>query len=330
MNLDIAVLIVAALLFVIFSGFLSCIDTAIMVADDIRMAVLLESAGLKERTRKRLKKSGAKRDKHMAAMMVFSTLSSVLSNAMLGAMAYGKMAGPYVVVFMVALTYCSLVFSRTLPKIVARIHYDKILLRFDWLARLIYILMTPMVFLTLMWVELFKLSSKRQMNLSELKSTINFYRQEGVIESTEESMLQNVFMIKQFTLKDVIQVSQMPFVDKDCEVEQCKELAQSYFGKNLLVRSGESIVGVMYYHDLAARIISEKGGRVEELYRPVILCKSDDNLMDVLAKMKESKTPLVVVLGDDGHPQDVVSAKRIYAYILSSKQELPAPRMIGY
>ncbi|MBI6883175.1 CNNM domain-containing protein [Pseudomonas putida] len=328
MNLDIAVLIVAALLFIVFSALLACIDGAMVMADEIKMALMLENPNIKEKSRKRLIKIGAKRDKHMAAMMVFSTLTTVLSNSMLGAMAYGKMQGPYVVIFIVSLTYSNLVFARTLPKIFARANYDKILLRFDWLARMVYILMTPMVYLTLVWVDLFNLSSKRQMNLSELKSTINFYRKEGLIETTEEAMLQNVFMIKQFTLGDLAQPCNMPSVEHDSDVNDCKQLAQTFFGK-LLVKSAGEIVGVMYYHDMAARLISEKGGKVEEICRSVIVAQASDNLMDVLSRMKESKVSKVVVLAEDGQPIDVVSAKSIYTHIMTSRAEQPAPRVLG-
>lgn len=299
------------------------------MADEIKMAILLENPSIKEKSRKRLIKIGAKRDKHMAAMMVFSTLTSVLSNTMLGAMAYGKMQGPYVAMFIIANTYSSLVFARTLPKIFARGNYDRILLRFDWLARMVYILMTPMVWLTLVWVDLFNMSSKRQMSLSELKSTINYYRKEGLIETTEGDMLQNVFMIKKFTLGDLAQVCNMPTVDKDSDVSACKELAQTYFGKQVLVTSAGEIVGVMYYHDMAARIISEKGGKVEEICRAVIVGQASDNLMDVLARMKASKVSKVVVLSEEGNPLDVVSAKSIYTHILTSRTEQPAPRMLG-
>lgn len=328
MNLEIAVLLVAALLFVVFSALLACIDGAMVMADEIKLAIMLENPNLKEKNRRRLIKIGAKRDKHMAAMMVFSTLTTVLSNSMLGAMAYGKMPGPFVVAFIIGLTYSSLVFSRTLPKILARTHYDRILLRFDWLARMVYVLMTPMVYLTLVWVDLFNLSSKRQMSLSELKSTINYYRQEGLIETTEEAMLQNVFRIKKFTLSDLAQSFNMPSVERDSEVSDCKELAQTFFGK-VIVRSAGDIVGVMYYHDMAARIISGKGGKVEEICRAVIVGQASDNLMDVIARMKESKVSKVVVLSEEGQPVDVVSAKSIYTHILTSKLEQPAPRVLG-
>lgn len=315
-------------MFVVFSALLACIDGAMVMADDIKMAIMLENPDIKEKSRKRLIKIGAKRDKHMAAMMVFSTLTTVLSNSMLGAMAYGKMDGPYVVMFIIANTYSSLVFARTLPKIFARTHYDRILLRFDWLARMVYVLMTPMVYLTLVWVDLFNLSSKRQMSLSELKSTINYYRQEGLIETTEEAMLQNVFMIKKFTLGDLAQSFTMPTVEHDSDVSDHKKLAQEFFGK-VLVTAGGEIVGVMYYHDMAARIISEKGGKVHEVSRGVIVGQSSDNLMDVLARMKESKVSKVVVVSDEGQPLDVVSAKSIYTHIMTSRLEQPAPRMLG-
>ncbi len=327
MSVDIAILFMAAILFITYTGLLSSIDTAIMMADDVKMAMILEDASLKEKARNRLAKIGAKRDKHMAAMMVFSTFSSVIGNAMLGAMAYEKLSSTGVVIFIMSVTYGSLVFARTIPKIFARIHYDKILMRFAWLARWVYICMTPMVWLTLVWLRLFRMDSKRTMTLGELKSTINYYRQAGLIEKTEEALLQNVFRLKRSTLSDVLRPSTLPSVDKDCMVKDCKELAQTYFGKRILVYAGEDVVGVMYYHDLAARIISEKGGTVEEILRPVVIAEGSENLMDVLSRMKEAKVGQIVVMGESG-PLGVVSAKRLYSHILNSDIDQPANPII--
>lgn len=327
MTLDIAVLLVAALVYVSFSALLACIDSSVMMADEIRLAIMLDMPHIKDKTRKRLIKIVAKRDQHMAAMMVFSAITFGLSNSMLGAMAYGKMAGHWVMVFLMGLTYCNLVFGRTLPKLFARAHYDKVLMHFDWLARGIYLLMTPLVYLTLMWVDLFHMNNKRQMTLSELKSTINYYRKEGLIETAESEMLHNVFRIKKFTLSDLVRACNMPTVERDSDVEACRELASKYFGKQVLVKEAQEIVGVMYYHDMAARLISGKGGKVSEVCRAVIVGGAQDNLLDILSRMKEEKVSKVVVLSEDGKPLDVVSAKSIYTHILTSRSDSPSPKV---
>jgi CBS domain containing-hemolysin-like protein len=288
---------------------------------------MLDMPHIKEKTRRRLIRIVAKRDQHMAAMMVFSAIIFGLSNSMLGAMAYGKMTGPWVMVFLMGLMYCNLVFGRTLPKLFARAHYDKVLMHFDWMARIIYVIMTPLVYLTLMWVDLFHMNNKRTMTLSELKSTINYYRKEGLIETAESDMLQNVFRIKKYTLNDLVTVCKMPVIERDSDIEGCRELASKYFGKQVLVKAEGEIIGVMYYHDMAARLISGEGGKVSEVTRAVIVGGAQDNLMDILSRMKEEKVSKVVVVSEEGKPLDVVSAKSIYTHILTSRTESPSPKV---
>lgn len=331
MNLDIALLLAGAFAFVLFSGFVSCIDSAIAVADEIKIAVMMEHPEITDKQRERLRRIDAKRDQHMAAMMVFLTFNSMLSNAMLGAFAYKVMTAPHAIVFMFSLAYCTLAFARSIPKIIARTQYDKILLRYSWIARMIYILMTPMVYMTLVWIDVFKLKSKRLMNLSDLKGTINYYRKEGLIEQEEVAMLQNIMTIKKHNLGDVSQNGNLPLVHVNDDVESCKTLAQSYFGKHIAVHHDDgTIIGALYYHDLAGRLISEQGGNVCDLYRQAVIGYEDENLMEILSRMKETKIPQVVVLDRDGTPKDVVSAKRIYSHILTSKIEQPlAPRIVG-
>lgn len=314
-------------MYVSFSALLTCIDSSVMMADEIRLAIMLDMPHIKEKTRRRLIRIVAKRDQHMAAMMVFSAIIFGLSNSMLGAMAYGKMTGPWVMVFLMGLMYCNLVFGRTLPKLFARAHYDKVLMHFDWMARIIYVIMTPLVYLTLMWVDLFHMNNKRTMTLSELKSTINYYRKEGLIETTESDMLQNVFRIKKYTLSDLVTVCKMPVVERDSDIEGCRELASKYFGKQVLVKAEGEIIGVMYYHDMAARLISGEGGKVSEVTRAVIVGGVQDNLMDILSRMKEEKVSKVVVVSEEGKPLDVVSAKSIYTHILTSRTESPSPKV---
>lgn len=47
-----------------------------------------------------------------------------------------------------------------------------------------------------MWVKIFKLESKRQMSLNELKMIIKHYRKNGIIDKAEQKMLEKIFVIK--------------------------------------------------------------------------------------------------------------------------------------
>lgn len=322
MIIELAMLVVASLLVIVLSALFSSVDTALLIADDIKMSMIIEQPNLKARTKRWLTKIAAKRDKHMAASMVFMTFQGVATNSLLGVMAYKALTGSQVVIFMFVLTYANLVFARTLPKTIASNHYEAILTRFAWLARIIYYVSMPMVLLTMVWVKLFRLS-KRKMNLNELKSTINYYHSQGLIENVERRMLQNVFRIKQHSIQEVLEPATLPTVQYDSTLNDCRELAQHFFGKRMIVKRGDDIVGIMYYHDLATQLISERGGNVADICRQIILVQADEKLIDVMVKMKASKVSLVVVLDGNGQVAGVSSARKIYSYVLTANEGNP-------
>lgn len=323
MTTEIAILVMASLGVLVLSALFSSVDTALLIADDIKMSILIEQPTLKARTKKWLKRIAAKRDKHMAASMVFMTFQGVATNSVLGVMAYKALTGSQVAIYMLLLTYANLVFARTLPKTLASNHYEKILTNFAWLARIIYFVAMPMVFMTLFWVKLFRLNKKRKMNLNELKSTINYYHSEGLLGKSERGMLQNVFRIKQYRISDVLEPADLPSVHLESTLEDCRELAQHYYGKRILVTHHKELVGLMFYNDLAGRLISGKGGNVADICRQIILADASEKLIDVMVRMKETKIPLVVVVDEDGKPLGVASARKIYTYILTNNDGGP-------
>lgn len=318
MTLEIVILLVASFGVLALSALFSSVDTALLIADDIKMSIIIEQPSLKPRAKKWLKKIAAKRDKHMAASMVFMTFQGAATNSVLGVMAYKALSPSQIVIFMLLLTYANLVFARTLPKTLASNHYEPILTHFAWLARIIYFVAMPMVFMTLIWVKLFRLNKKRKMNLNELKSTINYYHSQGLLETAERGMLQNVFRIKQYSIRDVLEPGELPSVPYESSLDDCRELAQNYYGKRILVTSHNELVGIMFYNDLAGRLISEQGGKVADICRQIIVVDAGEKLIDVLVKMKSSKVSLAVVVDEEGKALGVASARKIYTYILTN------------
>lgn len=298
-----------------------------MIVDEIKMNVLFETHKVSEKTRKRLLTIVGNRDRHMTAMVVFMTFIGIASTTYLGAYAF-KILGPtHMLVYLLLSTYGNLVISRTLPKVIARTHYEWFFIKFALPVRFIYVAAWPMVMLTLVWVKLFRLNKTRKMNLQELKGAIGFYHSKGLIDKSEADMLQNVFQIKQHRIDTLFVPGTLPFVQSDATVMECKPIAINHAGNRILVTRDNLIIGVLYYRDLVTKILAEEDGYVVDLCRPVITVKGEESLLDIMVKMRESKVGQVVVVDESDSAVGVVTAKEIYTHIITSSEEVTTTRI---
>lgn len=327
MVIEIWILLGLSLLVILISGLLSTIDNCIMIVDEIKMNVLFETHEVKEKTQKRLMKVVGNRDRHMTAMVVFMTFIGIASTTYLGAYAFKVLGSSHMIIYLLLSTYGNLVLSRTFPKVIARTSYEKILIKSAFLIRFIYVVAWPMVKLTLMWVKIFRLDKVRKMNLTELKGAIDFYHTKGLIEQSEASILQNIFLIKQHRIDTLLSPASLPSIQSEATIMECKPIAINHIGNRILVKRESEIIGILYYRDLVTRILTEEDGHVVELCRPVITVKGDASLLDVMVQMRESKVGQVVVVDEANEAIGAVTAKEIYTHIITSSEEVTSTRI---
>ncbi len=323
MYLEIIALILASIFVVTISGLFALVESSIIVMDDIKLHIFMNRNDVPEKVKKRVTKIMNKKDWHITAMVVAITFSSILGSSMLGAMSAKYMPKEYIVIFTCVLTYCMLVFARTLPKIVANYRYEKILTKLSWVARMSYFLNYPFVLLTYMWVKIFKLESKRQMSLNELKMIIKHYRKNGIIDKSEQKMLEKIFSIKQEKVHEVLEkINPVIFEYDDC-IEKYRPAFENTNNKRFFVKKDNSLVGIVFYRDVAPEFVKSTSvdEPVSKYCRQAIILEADDNLMDVIVELKENNTVLgIVVDNETGEPIGTITMKQIYGYILSNEE----------
>jgi len=322
MYLEISLLILASILVVIVSGLFALVESSIIVMDDIKLHIFMNRSDVKEKTKKRISKIMEKKDWHITAMVVAITFSSILGSSLLGALSAKYLSGNHVIIFTGVLTYFMLVFARTLPKIVANYSYEKILIKLSWIARGSYFINYPFILLTYMWVKIFKLASKRQMSLNELKMIIKHYRKNGIIDKAEQKMLEKIFSIKQEKVHEVVEMIEPVIMNYSDSVDQYKYAFENINNKRFFVKRDGQLVGIVFYRDVASEFV--KGTTetllVSEFCRHAIILEADDNLMDVIVELKENNTTLgIVVDNHTGLPVSTITLKQIYNYILSNE-----------
>lgn len=320
MHLEISLLILASITIIILSALFAMIESSIMVTDDIKYQIMLNRNDISDKAKKRITKIIEKKDKHITAMTVSITFTSISGSSLLGAMAAKYLTQQHVLIYTIIFTYLILVFARTLPKIVANYSYEKTLIKWGWLARVCYILNYPFILMTVMWVKIFKLDRQRQMSLNELKMIIKYYRKNGIIEKTEQKMLEKIFNVKQLVVSDVMDKLETFIMDHDKKVSDYKHILKNTNNKRFLVRKDEDIIGIVFYRDITSALFSEENNEalVSDYCRQTITINHDDNLMDSIVRFKDGSATLAVVLDEEKKAIGTVTIKQVYNHILSN------------
>lgn len=323
MYIEIGLLILASFAVVTISGIFALIESSLVIMDDIKLNLFMNRSDVSEKTKKRVEKIMKKKDWHITAMVVFSTFSSILGSSLLGAMSSKYLPHEYVILFTGILTYFMLVFARTLPKIVANYNYEKILIKLSIIPRSAYFINYPFILLTYVWVKIFRLESKRLMSLNELKMIIKHYRKNGIIDKSEQKMLEKIFNIKQEKVGDVIDQQFHPVImDYNESVLTYRSAFEDVKNKRFFVKHNDQIIGIVFYRDVAPEFVKgETSALVSDFTRSAIILETDDNLMDVIVELKENNTALGIVVDQETKiPISTITMKQIYSYILSNDE----------
>lgn len=320
MYLELGILIGASIIITLLSSLFALVESAIMIMDDIKFHLFINRSDVKDKVKNRVQKIINKKDKHVTAMVVAITFTSILGSSLLGALAAKYLSKEHVIIFTITLTYLMLVFARTLPKIVASYDYEKILIKWAWIARGSYFINYPFILLTIMWIKIFKLESKRQMSLNELKMIIKHYRKNGIIDKSEQKMLEKIFLIKQDKVSDVVDKIETIIMDYNEKIDSYRYAFENDKNKRFFVKNDDKFVGIVFFRDVAAEIV--KGNiqdlKVSDFSRSAVVLDDDDNLMDVIIELKEKNSTLGIVIDEETNtPVGTVTLKQIYNHILS-------------
>lgn len=320
MYLELGILIGASIVITLLSSLFALVESAIMVMDDIKFHLFINRSDVNDNVKTRVQKIINKKDKHVTAMVVAITFTSILGSSLLGALAAKYLSKEHVIIFTITLTYLMLVFARTLPKIVASYDYEKILIKWAWIARGSYFINYPFILLTIMWIKIFKLESKRQMSLNELKMIIKHYRKNGIIDKAEQKMLEKIFIIKQEKVSDVVEKIETIIMDYNEKIDSYRYAFENDKNKRFFVKNDDKFVGIVFFRDVAAEIV--KGNiqdlKVSDFSRSAVVLDDDDNLMDVIVELKEKNSTLGIVIDEETNtPVGTVTLKQIYNHILS-------------
>lgn len=302
---DIFQLIVLIIL-LLLSGFFSSAETALTTSNRIRMRTLAEEGN------KRAVRVLAITDdssKMLSAILIgnnivnlsASSLATSLTLKLFGSVGVGIATG--------VLTLLVLIFGEISPKTMATINADKIALSYSGIILFLMKLLTPVIFvvnaLSMMLLKLLHVdpnAAANQMTEKELRTIVDVGHENGIIESEEHAIINNVFDFNDAQAKEIM----VPRIDMImADINNSYEELLEIFRKDQFTRipvyenSTDNVVGILNIKDLLL-LDSKDNFSIRDIMREPFYTYEHKNTAELLNEMKLASTNMAIVLDEYG------------------------------
>ncbi len=303
-----ALQIVILLILLFLSAFFSSAETALTTVNKIRMRNLAEDG---YKPAKNVLKVIEDPAKMLSAILIGNNIVNLSASSLATTIAMDLYGKQWVGVATGILTLLILVFGEITPKTMATISAEKLSFM---AAKVIWPMMnilTPVIFFVnqLAKVVLFILRvdpSQKQEAITEdeLRTIVEVSHEEGVIETEEKKIINNVFDFGDSVAKDVmVPRIDMIFVDVDAMYEELMEIFQQekYTRYPVFEETTDNVIGILNVKDLLCIQEKEKDSfKVRDFLREPLYTYEFKKTAELMLEMRKAQNNIVIVLDEYG------------------------------
>ena len=318
---DVIQLIVIIVL-LLLSAFFSSAETALTTSNKIRLRSMAEEGN------KRAKKVLEITDdsgKMLSAILIgnnivnlsSASLATTLATKIFGSAGAGIATG--------ILTVLVLIFGEISPKTFATIHADKISLAYAGVISGLMKLLTPIIiiinklalgFLILLRVD--ASGARNTMTEDELRTIVDVSHEEGVIETEEREMINNVFDFGDAQAKEImVPRIDMTFADINSSYYELLEIFREdkYTRLPVYEDSTDNVVGIINMKDLLLYEDKEHFS-IRNIMRKPYYTYEHKNTAELLLEMRKSSINIAIVLDEYGATAGLITLEDLLEEIV--------------
>jgi CBS domain containing-hemolysin-like protein len=304
------------------SAFFSSSETALTTVNKIRIRTMADSG---DKRAVWVRKLGENQGKMLSAILIgnnvvnlsASSMLTVLVTELFGSAAAGLATG--------ILTLLILIFGEITPKTMATLEAERYALRVGHLIYVLMTLLTPVIFLvnqmSFAVLKLLKVDPNRQreeITEDELRTIVEVGHENGVIESEEKEMINNVFDLGDSVAKDVmVPRIDMAFINIDAGYEEILEIfrRECYTRFPVYEENTDNVVGMINIKDLLLLDTTESFCVRDHLREPYFTFESK-KLSELMLDMRKTSNSIAVVLDEYGATAGLLTLEDILEEIV--------------
>lgn len=305
---------------IILSAFFSSAETALTTFNRIRMREKAESgskaAGL-------LLKMAEDKPRMLTSILIGNNIVNIAASALATTIAMS--IGFNIGVMTLILTLVILIFGEITPKNAAAVKADTLALIY---SRIILVLMA--VFTPVIWsvnlvcsliLKIFGINmhdSQTIMTEGELRTIVDVSHEDGVIETEEKEMINNVVDFGDAKAKDIM----TPRIDvAEVDIDASYQEVRAVFADEMYTRipvykdDRDNIIGIINMKDFFMNA-DEEHFRTTDIMRDAYFTFETKSTSELLVEMQEESAPMAIVLNEYGAAEGVVTMEDLIEEIV--------------
>lgn len=318
---DVIQLIVVIILLML-SAFFSSAETALTTSNKIRLRSMADEGSQKA---KKVLEITDNSNKMLSAILIgnnivnlsASSIATTLATKLFGSVGAGIATG--------LLTVLVLIFGEISPKTFATIHADKISLAYAGIIGCLMKVLTPIIFiinkLSMGFLKLMRVDASNAQNTmteDELRTIVDVSHEEGVIETEEREMINNVFDFGDAQAKEImVPRIDMTFADINSTYDELIETFREdkYTRLPVYEDSTDNVVGIINMKDLLLYENKEHFS-IRDILRKPYYTYEHKNTSELLIEMRKSSINIAIVLDEYGATAGLITLEDLLEEIV--------------
>lgn len=303
-------------------SFLCSVLEAVLLSTPISFIAMKEQEGAKNAPlMMNLKKDI---DRPISAILSFNTIAHTVGSAGVGAEATRVFGDEWFGVISAILTILILVLSEIIPKTIGSYYWRQLAMTAAPIIRIMIIIMYPLVWLSEFITKLVA-SDKQPLSVSreEVTAMVTVGTEEGVFESQEKDIIQNLFKLDNITVgeimtpRTVVVAAQENTTLKEFYAE---EEHRTYSRIPIYSENPDFMTGVVLKQTVLENLAEDKFDmELREIRRPILSYDEETSVSDVWEEMLKGKEHIAQVRNEYGCFLGVVTMEDIIETIIGQE-----------
>lgn len=256
----------------------------------------------------------------LGAILIGNNLANNAASSIATVMVLALLGDNYAWVATVAMTLLVLVFGEIIPKVLAKQFADKFSVAIAIPIYILSVILRPITIIIMLFVNSISkiwsgiITDVDAVSEDDLENIIDIVEDEGVLDEEQCDLLQNALDFDDVSAYEII----TPRVDMEAidirdpyEKNIEKILGCTYSRIPVYEDTPDRIIGILHLNHVYKELVENERVSLRSLLLPVTYVHKTMPLPDVLEKMKETKTHMVVVLDEYGGTMGIVTMEDV-------------------
>lgn len=313
--------LIVLLVLLILSAFFSSAETAMTTVNRIRIRTLADEGNARAKT---LLKVTDNPTKFLSAILIGNNIVNLSAASLTTTLAY-RLGGSMVAIASGILTVLILLFGEITPKTLATIHSEKISLLYAPIISVFIRLMTPIIFIInglangiLRILHTDPNAKTKILTENDLRTIVDVGHEDGVIESEEKEMINNVFDMGDAKAKDVmVPRVHVTFADVNSTYDELIDIFREdkFTRLPIFEDTTDNVIGTINMKDLLL-YDNKKDFHLRDILREAYFTYEYKNISELLLEMRESSFNIAIVLDEYGETAGLITLEDLLEEIV--------------